>query len=94
VIHQAADGSWHSDLLGKPSYCNSSWEDGNEYITIVSASGQAEVDVDWKDVPRLVSDLMLLYERARNANACNDDGSYIQPTEALSPNLSHVKAKT
>ena len=59
-----------SDLIGDPSYCHAQW-DGPDYrdITIVSASGSAEVQIEWEDIPALVADLLLLYEMARAANS-------------------------
>lgn len=90
MIHQRPDGEWVGDLLGEPSYCNVSWTPGNTGINIVSAGGNAEVDIDWRDVPRLVSDLLLVYEQARAANALTNNGTNLVPVAAANaapPNL-------
>lgn len=93
MIHSKPDGEWVSDLLGEPSYCNSSWKPDCG-VTIVSAGGNAEVDIDWKDIPRFVSDLLLIYEQARAHCALvpilQQNGVKIVPlaeAKATSPNM-------
>jgi hypothetical protein len=83
MIYQDDKGRWHSDLLGTPPYCNASWggEGQENAVDICSAGGSAEVNIDWQDIPNLVSDLLLLYERARLRWAS------VPVTEACKPNL-------
>lgn len=64
MIHTKEDGKeLVSDLY--EDYANCSWKVGSRAISIVSAAGNQEVEINWEDVPALVSDLLLLYEEAR-----------------------------
>jgi hypothetical protein len=93
MIHQKPNEEFVSDLLGSPSYCNAAWRPGNSSVTIVSAGGNAEIDIEWRDIPRLASDLLLLYEQARAFYAMVEErvlpGNNIplHTTQAEKPNL-------
>ena len=64
MIHQNEKRTeWVSDIY--EDYANCSWTVGQSSVCIVGASGHEVTNIDWDDVPALVSDLMLLYEKAR-----------------------------